>query len=71
MKLIPKTMLRSIHCRDEGDVPVGTLLVVALIVLPLLFILISFRENIVEYFTEEGQAVMDSGAADNRPENFD
>ena len=29
------------------------------------------RENIVNYFTEEGQAVMDSGSADNRPENFD
>ena len=62
--------LTVLHRQESGDVPVGTLLVVALIVLPLLFLLISFRENIVEYFTEEGQAVMDEGAADNRPSNF-
>ena len=67
MKLIPKRMLREVHRREEGDVPVGTLLVVALIVLPLLFILIAFREDIIEYFTEEGQAVMDAGSKEARP----
>lgn len=67
MKLtIPKS-LKFVHRRDEGDVPVGTLLVVALIVIPILFILISFREKIVDYFTEEGNAVMDAGEANSQP----
>ena len=62
-----KSALRKIHQDQRGDVPVGTLLMVALIVIPILFLLIAFREDIVEYFTTESDAVMESGKAANRP----
>ena len=67
MKLTIPKVLQCVHRKDDGDVPVGTLLDVALIVIPILFILISFREKIVDYFTEEANAVMDEGEANNKP----
>lgn len=62
-----KSALLKIHQDQRGDVPVGTLLMVALIVIPILFLLIAFREDIVAYFETESDAVMESGSATNRP----
>ena len=60
-------VLTRLHEDERGDIPVGTLLLIALIVLPLLFLLIRFREKIVEFFQGEQKAVIDEGKKNNRP----
>jgi len=50
----------KLHRNESGDVPVGTMLIIALIVIPLLFLLISFKDEIVGAFTEEANAVLEN-----------
>lgn len=49
-----RSSLVKLHRDESGDVPVGTMLIIALVVLPLLFLLIYFRDDIVDVF--KGQA---------------
>ena len=62
-----KQSLLKLHHDERGDIPVGTLLIIALIVLPLLFLLITFRESIVEYFQKEGKEVIEKGKEKKQP----
>ncbi len=42
---------------QKGEMPVGTILVIALIVIPLVFLLIAARDKIVPMFTTDIQEV--------------
>ena len=39
--------------KQKGEMPVGTILVIALIVIPLVFLLIAARDKIVPMFTDD------------------
>ena len=39
--------------QQKGEMPVGTILVIALIVIPLVFLLIAARDKIVPMFTDD------------------
>lgn len=43
----------SLQNRQKGEMPVGTILVIALIVIPLVFLLIAARDKIVPMFTDD------------------
>lgn len=47
----------SLQKRQKGEMPVGTILVIALIVIPLVFLLIAARDKIVPMFTTDIQEV--------------
>jgi len=48
---------RKLRKHQKGEMPVGTILVIALIVIPLVFLLIAARDKIVPMFTEDVQEV--------------
>lgn len=50
---------------ERGEMPIGPLLIIALIVLPLVFLLITFRDKIREYLIGEGERVIDAGEQDS------
>ncbi len=50
-------VIKPLKNRQKGEMPVGTILVIALIVIPLVFILIAARDKIVPMFTQDIQDV--------------
>lgn len=63
-----RAALRDFHDSERADIPVGTVLLIALIVLPLMFLLIAYRKRIVEYFQEQFGEMLDSGEEANQPD---
>lgn len=55
------------HKSERADIPVGTILMVAFIVIPLVLLLIVYRKQIVTYFTTEFNNLFNSGKTGNRP----
>ena len=53
--------LRQMMRDDRGDVPIGTILVIALIVIPLLLLLLFYRDQVVTFFKEQWDRVMGKG----------
>jgi len=51
---------------ERGEMPIGPLLIIALIVLPLVFLLITFRDKIREYLVTQGNEVVEAGETDNQ-----
>ena len=51
---------------ERGEMPIGPLLIIALIVLPLVFLLITFRDKIREYLVTQGNEVVEAGEQDNQ-----
>lgn len=62
-----RTALRRFHDSERADIPVGTILLVAFIVVPLVLLLIVYRKEIVDYFRTEFNFLQDEGAKANRP----
>lgn len=61
--------LRNLHRDQRGEMPIGPILIIALVVLPLIFVLISFREKANESLASEAQEVF--GAGENAPTTID
>ena len=57
-------LLAQLHDDESGEMPIGPLLIIALIVLPLVFLLITFRDKIREYLIGEGDRVIEAGETD-------
>lgn len=49
---------------EKGEMPIGPLLIIALIILPLVFLLISFKNEITTYFKGETKQVLEFGNKD-------
>ena len=45
--------IRKFDKARGGEMPIGPILIIALVVLPLLFILIMFRDDVTKYLNEE------------------
>ena len=59
--VVKREQLQALARDDRGDVPIGTILVIALIVIPLLLLLIFYRDEVVTFFQEQWDRVMGSG----------
>ena len=62
-----KFIARQIRKFDQargGEMPIGPILILALVVLPLLFILIMFRDDVTKYLNDEWGET--AGAAENK-----
>ena len=44
---------KRFDAKREGEMPIGPILIIALVVLPLLFILIAFRDDVTSYLNNE------------------
>jgi hypothetical protein len=53
--------LRNLHRDQRGEMPIGPILIIALVVLPLIFMLISFRDKAETSLSEEATEVFDQG----------
>ncbi len=62
-----RAALRSFHENERADVPVGTILLIAFIVVPLVLLLIIYRKDIVDYFQEEFGNLKTEGKEEKRP----
>ncbi|NNL84709.1 MAG: hypothetical protein HKP27_03605 [Myxococcales bacterium] len=49
--------LRALHKDESGDVPVGPILLVGLIVIPLVIFLLAFGEEIQTWFSDNFQTL--------------
>ena len=58
-----KKLVRAVRRFDErrgGEMPIGPILIIALVVLPLLFILIMFRDDVTQYLNDEWGSTADA-----------
>ena len=47
-----KEKLTVFHQDDRGEIPIGPLLIIALIIVPLVLLLVYFRDELVTFFTD-------------------
>ena len=53
--------LRNLHRNESGEMPIGPILIIALVVLPLIFVLLTFRDKANEKLVEESGEVFTQG----------
>jgi hypothetical protein len=53
--------LRNLHRNESGEMPIGPILIIALVVLPLIFMLITFRDKAEESLEAESGEVFGQG----------
>ncbi len=58
-----QSAIRRFHRSERADIPVGTILVVAFIVVPLVLMLIIYRKQLVTYFKQMWTDLMNKGKA--------
>ena len=62
-----RSWLPRVHSDNRGDIPVSTILIIGAIVLPLLFFLIGYKNQISDFVNKRSQEVMatdETNAAD-------
>lgn len=55
--------LRNLRRHQKGEMPIGPILIIALVVLPLIFVLLSFRDSANEALDTEASAVFGEGGS--------
>jgi hypothetical protein len=60
--------LRQLHRNEKGEMPIGPILIIALIVLPLIFVLLSFRDTANTELEAEAKAVFEKGGNEKMKE---
>lgn len=63
-----KSAVKTFHRDEVGEMPIGPILLIALIVIPLVFFLITFRDNILEFFTNAIETLFGEAEEGNEPE---
>ncbi|MFT6890436.1 MAG: hypothetical protein ACJASY_002485 [Halioglobus sp.] len=53
--------LRNLHKNQSGEMPIGPILIIALVVLPLIFMLITFRDSAQKALETEASEVFGKG----------
>lgn len=56
-----RARIRQIIPDERGEIPIGQLLIIALIVIPLVLLLIFYRDEIAEFVKEQWDRVMNAG----------
>ena len=54
-------VFRALHHDRSGDLPIGPMLLIGLIVIPLVFLLILFKDELVDVVSTEGKEVLKAG----------
>jgi Na+-driven multidrug efflux pump len=62
-----RKLLARLHDDTRADVPIGTILVVAFIVVPLVVILILFKDELLDLFNDQADQVLDAGKENAKP----
>lgn len=62
-----KTLFHKLHQDDRGDIPVGNLLIIGLIAIPLVIALIAFRDDIDKWIKGEWKKVETESAKKTGP----
>lgn len=57
------SLLYRLHHDERGDIPVGQLAVIGLVVIPLVIAMIAFRKDLTEWFKEQWEKI-NSGDTD-------
>jgi len=60
-----KSLLQRLHGDDRGEMPIGPILILALIVIPLVIFLLSARDSATETTAEQWGEVIDETAPAN------
>ena len=60
-------LFQRLHHDETGEMPIGPMLIIGLIVIPLVFLLIYFKDEIVRWTSDEGADMMSEGQ--KRPTN--
>jgi Na+-driven multidrug efflux pump len=64
-----RNLVRALHASRSADVPVGTILIIAFIVIPIVILVILFKDELLKLFNTQADAVLktgDQGAAPTR-----
>ena len=62
-----KKVVREFNQDQRGEMPIGPLLIIALIVIPLVFLLILFRDEVVTFFTTAMETLFGTAEPGNEP----
>ncbi|MFT7459837.1 MAG: Flp pilus assembly pilin Flp [Planctomycetota bacterium] len=62
-KLIEK--FKTLHHDERGEIPVGALLLIGLIAIPLVIILVTFMDQITEWVNEQFKKLKGTAAKDS------
>ena len=50
-----------LHADESGEMPIGPMLIIGLIVIPLVVLLIAFKDKITDYLTKESGTMFTAG----------
>ncbi len=62
-----RRLLGALHRDERGEIPVGPILIIGLIVIPLVIVLISFRDELTDWLKEQWDRVI---GADTQQDPF-
>lgn len=57
-----KSTTKRLHKNQKGDIPVGTILMIGAIVIPLIIVLTVYGEKLKTWFDGESSAIIDSSS---------
>ena len=59
MKLsVVRERVRALHTDDRGEIPIGPILIIGLIVVPLVLVLYAFRDELTSWFEKKTKDVL-------------
>jgi|SaaInl8_135m_RNA_FD_contig_21_1458050_length_498_multi_29_in_0_out_0_1 hypothetical protein len=50
---------RNLHQNEKGDIPVGMILIIGVVVIPLVIFLIAYKDDIANFLSEETASVIE------------
>lgn len=53
--------VQRLHSDEKGEMPIGPMLLLGLIVIPIVILLIMFRDDIMDWVSSEGGKMLESG----------
>jgi len=63
-----KMKLEELHHDERGEMPIGPILLIALIVIPLVFFLITFRDQVLTFLSDAIETIFGEAADGNETE---
>jgi len=60
MKLSVRELFTNLHNDERGEMPIGPMLIIGLIVIPLVTLLIVFKDKITSFVSDESTAMFDT-----------
>jgi Na+-driven multidrug efflux pump len=63
-----RNVARALHASKAAEIPVGTLLMIAFVVIPIVIIIILFKDELLDIFEKQAKAAIDTGEQGAAPE---